>query len=205
MKPSKILHRLVRGIKLYLTYFFVELPRGLDFSRRNLSVLQGSNAEYHGYAVTTKTALKNIHSIVSLKDKKVLDIGSGKGNVLYHAAMFGAETCVGLEFHPHLHSVACKNFLKLGIQTKCKSINIPAENYSSYSDHDLFFLFNPFDYMLYRKIVERVINQVGLTGTSLIILYGAHDDSVLKEYSEIRLLYSGVCPDRKNPLKIYQF
>ena len=82
VKPSKILHRLVRGIKLYLTYFFVELPRGLDFSRRNLSVLQGSNAEYHGYAVTTKTALKIIHSIVSLKDKKVLDIGSGKGNVL---------------------------------------------------------------------------------------------------------------------------
>ena len=205
MKSYMFVHRLWRGVKLQFTYLFFELPRGLDFSRRDLSVLDGAKAEYHGYAVTTKAALKNINSIVPFKGRKVLDIGSGKGNVLRHAKRLGAASCDGIEFHNSLHNIALHNLQKLGIDNQCKSFNLPAEEFSRYQDYDLFFLFNPFDPTVYKQVLTAIREQVGFSGDRLIVMYGAHDDSVLTKDEKFSLIYSGKCPDRKNQLKIYRF
>lgn len=205
LRSYMFLHRLWRGVKLQSTDLVFEWPQGLDFSRRDLSVLSGANPEYHGYAVTTKSALENMNRIIPFKGKKVLDIGSGKGNVLYHAHKLGAASCHGIEFNNDLNNVACKNLKKLGILGSCVSINLPAQEYSQYHDHDLFFLFNPFEPQLYRKVLTLILQQAGFSGQRFLILYGAHDDSVLAKESKIQLLYSGKCPDRKNEIKIYQF
>lgn len=205
MRSWMFLHRLWRGVKLQSTYLIFEWPRGLDFSRRDLSVLDGAKAEYHGYAVTTKAALKNINSVVPFKGRKVLDIGSGKGNVLNQAYRLGAASCHGIEFHNSLHNIACNNLKKLGIHNQCKSLNLPAEEFLSYKDYDLYFLFNPFDPKLYRKVLTLICEQAGFSGDRVLIMYGAHDDSVLTKEKKFLLIYSGRCPDRKNQLKIYKF
>lgn len=69
--------RIYRGISYLSNYLIFELPRGLDISLRNKGgvTLPGN----HGYALTSKSALKNMLKDIDLSDKKFLDIGSGKG------------------------------------------------------------------------------------------------------------------------------
>lgn len=46
------MRRILRGFN----YFFVEAPRGLDFSMRDLAGIE--NKSYNGYAMTSKKAVK---------------------------------------------------------------------------------------------------------------------------------------------------
>lgn len=75
--PIEIL-RIYRGITYFLSYLILELLHGLNISPRRKSAgitLPGN----HGYALTSRTALKNMLSGIELKNKSFLDIGSGKG------------------------------------------------------------------------------------------------------------------------------
>ena len=56
---NKAIRRYLRGAEYFLRYAFVECPRGLDFSIRNKAAgitLAGN----HGYALTSKKALRNM-------------------------------------------------------------------------------------------------------------------------------------------------
>lgn len=75
--PVKII-RIYRGISYFLSFLIIELPRGLNISPRSKSIgitLQGN----HGYALTSRAALKNMLYGIELKNQSFLDIGSGKG------------------------------------------------------------------------------------------------------------------------------
>ncbi len=69
--------RIYRGFSYLFNYLIFELPRGLDISLRNKGgvTLPGN----HGYALTSKAALKNMLKDFDLNNKNFLDIGSGKG------------------------------------------------------------------------------------------------------------------------------
>lgn len=74
--------RIYRAISYLLSYLIFELPRGLNISPRNKSAgitLQGN----HGYALTSRAALKNMLNGIELQNKSLLDIGSGKGGGYY--------------------------------------------------------------------------------------------------------------------------
>ena len=68
------MRRILRGINYFFNYFFVEAPRGLDFSMRDLAGIE--NKSYNGYAMTSKKALKNLLSFIENKEElSFLDIG----------------------------------------------------------------------------------------------------------------------------------
>ena len=104
----------IRGFNNLFNYYLRERPLGLDFSMRDLDEIKDS--QHNGYAMTSYKALSNIAKVVDFNGKRLIDIGSGKGNVLFESVKLGAKKAEGIEFYEKFHSIAKKNFEILNIQ-----------------------------------------------------------------------------------------
>lgn len=132
--PTKFL-RIYRGISYFLTYLLFEMPRGLNISPRNMSkgiTLKGN----HGYALTSRAALKNMLSGINLQIQTFLDIGSGKGGVVIYSHQLGCVNSAGIEYENHLHDIAVSNLSKLGLNKWCTLFNLDARNFKYYAKYD---------------------------------------------------------------------
>ena len=146
----------------------------------------------HGYAMTSDKAFKNIAQFVNLKNKNFLDIGSGKGRVPYLAILNGAAVAEGIEFSYKLHNIALKNYEILGCKNNVKSNCIDAAAFENYSAFDVFFLFNPFEDLLYEKIVDRMVGQCRLIPKDrYVICYGGSNLAAFAKYNFISVVYEG--------------
>ena len=195
------MRRVLRGINYFLKYFFCESPRGLDFSMRDLAGIE--NQSYNGYAMTSKKSLKNLLSFIENKEElNFLDIGSGKGAVVYFADSLGFKNSHGVEYNLRLHNIAKKNF-KVLKKDSLKSFNVNAEKFDLYNNYDVYFLFNPFDELIYKKVLNQILSQK--TNEKLIIFYGKFTLMNFMEESGAKLINSFICPYRKTNVKIYSF
>lgn len=193
----------LRAIEYLFNYFFLERPRGLDFSLRDLSDIK--NAQYHGYAMTSDRAIKNISRIIDFSDKSFLDIGSGKGRVLTQAIKNGASIAEGIEVSKKLSDIATKNFEVLNIADVCKSNCIDATEFDRYKFFDIFFLFNPFEDELYEKVIDVLMEQCTLQDKKrFIICYGGANLESIEKFRSSKKIYKGVCPHRRNSINIFQ-
>ena len=195
---------LLRGVHYLFNYYVLEKPRGLDFSLRDLSHI--SNSQQHGYAMTSDKAIRNIAQKINFLDKSFLDIGSGKGRVVYQALKLGAKHAEGLEISKKFHSVASKNFKILGVQKNCISNCIDAIKFNRYDEFDIYFLFNPFENDLYEEVIDCLMAQVVLNSRNRhIIFYGGANLASIEKYSYVNKVYEGICPHRGNRVVIYSF
>ena len=194
----------LRYMQYLYNYFFLEKPKGLDFSLRDLSCI--SNSQQHGYAMTSDKAIHDIALKINFSDKSFLDIGSGKGRVPYLALKLGAKHAEGVEQSQKLHSIASKNYEILGVQKNCISNCIDATKFNRYDEFDIFFLFNPFENDLYEKVINILMAQVVLNSRKRhIICYGAANLASIEKYSYVNKVYEGVCPHRGNAVTIFSF
>lgn len=197
--------RIYRGFFYLFNYFIFELPRGLDISLRNRGgvTLPGN----HGYALTSKSALKNMLKGIDLTDKSFLDIGSGKGGVVIYAKQLGCKMSVGVEYEESLHKIAINNFKILNMSSFCDSINLDARKFTRYSDFDILFMFNPFDDEIYENVVVRIASQIETSKEKkdryLICYGGANIESVMKT-GIFKLIREDYCPYRANMFRVFK-
>lgn len=200
------IRRYRRGIEYLLRYLFIEWPRGLDFSIRNktLGVRTSGN---HGYALTSKRALKNMLRHIPYQGKALIDVGSGKGGVICFAYELGASTCEGIEVEEHLHRIAVQNINRLGYSPQVRSTLVDARLFDRYVDFDIFFLFNPFDDDIYEEVVQQICDQTakdqGPHRQRYVICYGAANLTALSRASALSLIVEEECPYRGNMYRIY--
>ena len=193
-----------RAFEYFFNYVFFEMPRGLNFSMRDLSEI--TDDSQHGYAMTSDKALSNLASLVDFEGKSFLDIGSGKGRVPFTAVKLGAKIAHGVEFSEKFHSIALKNYEILQVSDACKSHCVDATQFDSYHQYDIFFLFNPFEDDLYERVIDRLMKQcVGAKRNRVIICYGGANLKAITKYDSVRLLYEGICPHRRNRVVLYNF
>ncbi|MDO4291948.1 MAG: hypothetical protein Q4C65_01840, partial [Eubacteriales bacterium] len=84
---NKRLHAFTRRLRFLFQYLVLEKPRGLDFTMRELALLQESKGRYSGYSKTDERHLRAIFDGLSYQEcSRFLDIGCGKGVVLREAA-----------------------------------------------------------------------------------------------------------------------
>jgi 16S rRNA G966 N2-methylase RsmD len=142
-------------------------------------------------------------------DKSFLDIGSGKGKVVYQALKLGAKHAEGLEVSEKLHSIASKNFKILGVQKNCISNFIDSRKFHRYDEFDIYFLFNPFEDDVYEEAIDALMAQAGEERLNSrnrhIICYGVANLASIEKYSYINKVYEGVCPHRGNSVVIFSF
>ena len=86
----------IRAFNNLFNYYLRKKPLGLDFSMRDLSLIK--DTQHNGYAMTSYKALSNIAKVVDFNGKRIIDIGSGKGNVLFQSIKLGAKKAKGLNF-----------------------------------------------------------------------------------------------------------
>jgi 16S rRNA G966 N2-methylase RsmD len=192
-----------RVVHYSLNALFFELPRGIDFSMRD----KHSNKEYglNGYAMTSREALRNMLSKVDIRSKKFIDIGSGKGAVVYYAHQMGAQYSLGIEYSSKLHKIALNNFRILKCEDSCLSLNLDARKFSDYSEFDVYFLFNPFNDIVYNEVMISIKKQIRSDmRIRWIIAYGQSNKDAIMSLDNCHLVEQGICPYRNNNFAIYR-
>jgi len=113
------------------------------------------------YQATRVIPLRRLFKKLNIpKDCSFIDIGCGKGRVLLLAAEYGFEEVKGVEFSSHLTEIANKNIATYKAQfssiTFFDVINIDAADYKFDNIEDVFFLYNPFDEVILKKVLDNI-------------------------------------------------
>ncbi len=196
------LSRINRGLSNLIRYLLKEYPKGIDFSLRDKKT---STSDNHGYALTSKEALKNILKDINIKGKHFLDIGSGKGGVICYAYELGAAYCTGIEYEEKWHKRAEKNISLLNYNKQVKSINIDARDFNSYKDFDIYFFFNPFKSSIFNNVVNKILDEnLNNDKKKYIIDYTSGNRDILKISNRLKLIKDEKCPFRENQILIYE-
>ncbi|MGN0330946.1 MAG: methyltransferase domain-containing protein [Kineothrix sp.] len=172
-KRRKIYLRGKRHLLFFLQYIFLERPRGLDFTMREMDLLKESGGRYSGYSKTSEAHLREIFKSLSFEEcQSLLDIGCGKGVVLKEAAKYPFRRIDGIELQPELVRTAKKNLKILRLEDKIQCIQADAVNFEGYGEYDTFFLFNPFGESVLAEVAEKIMeSRKGLMKPAVIIYH----------------------------------
>lgn len=164
----------------YFIDFLFDVRYGTDTSAfvtlEDLGVENMNLAHAEMYQPTHTIPLKKLFKTLQLNPGKILvDFGCGKGRVLLVASEFDFKEVRGIEFSPHLCSIAEKNCStfssKSRTNTNFKVILSDVANYEIQDDETVFFLFNPFDKPVLSKVLHNISNSYTRSSRKIMIIY----------------------------------
>lgn len=207
MSLKSTIKRYVRGSVFLIRSFVLEKPRGLDFSLRQKT--KGISMEgNHGYALTQKKAFQNIMDRLDInKDDNFIDIGCGKGGVLYYASMYPFKRIAGIEIEDELYEIAVKNFQRLNL-TNIEIFHENAITYKKYNEFNVFFLFNPFEPDIYQKVIDNIFNTLNYKRNDsrvYLICYGATITEYIRNKQIMKLIDNYVDSVRGTNVNIWKW
>ncbi len=110
-------------------------------------------------SATVRLALRNL-PIIEHHNYTFVDLGSGKGRMLFLAAEYPFRKIVGVEFAMELHSEAQQNIARYRSRkkrcSKIESVNLDATDYIFPHDNLVIALFNPFG----PEVMESVLRHI---------------------------------------------
>jgi predicted RNA methylase len=155
---------------------------GVDTARTSeisdLAAIQSQNYK-HGFqhqTVEADTAVSLLRSLaIRYEDFMFLDMGSGKGKMLLVASSFPFRKVVGVEYCEPLHAIAERNIkVYKNPAQKCfdvQSMYTDAALFSIPADPLVIFMYNPFDGVLMRKVLHRLVESLETHPRRILILY----------------------------------
>lgn len=84
-----------------------------------------------------------------------IDLGCGKGRTLILAAREGFNCVIGVEFSPELTAIARSNIRQLNVVADV--IELDAAQFEFPDDHLLVYMYNPFDRVVMRSVVDNLL------------------------------------------------
>jgi len=146
-----------------------DLWDGVDFTIPDRMYDRGRNDGAMYYA-TPENVLRKVFELVDPRRfPGFLDIGSGKGFVLWKAWEYGFSKVGGVEYDERLVRVCKENMEKLGVGNKVEISCCDAGTYSQYGNYDVFYFFNPFSDSMMNAVMHRIIEQC--RGKEIMIIY----------------------------------
>jgi len=127
---------------------------------------QGSSYHY------VKLAFRNLP--VDFSKIRLIDFGSGKGNVILMAQEFGIKEIIGVEFAEELVLLSKQRIKRIKNNNSFSNINIICSDASSFfipDDSNVFFFYNPFSQNVFEKVLDNI------------------EESLKRHYREIFILY----------------
>ena len=144
------------------------------------------------YQATRVISLKKLFKRLKIpKDQILVDIGCGKGRVLIIASEFGFKEVRGIEFSPLLCAIAKDNIFVFNARnqthTKFEIINSDAAEYKYKGDEDVFFLYNPFDSYIMKKVLQNISDSINRQKRQVKLIYNnpRHRD-LIQSYMKIK-------------------
>ncbi|MDD5119702.1 MAG: class I SAM-dependent methyltransferase [Candidatus Omnitrophica bacterium] len=121
------------------------------------SVVNSFNSDRYGYQSAFYGRLEKIIKYLKPSSEDVfVDLGCGKGRVVFFVALKRFKKVIGVELDQGLYAIAQENLRRLRIQrSPIELFNIDAANFEA-KDATIFFMFNPFG----AKTLENVLNNI---------------------------------------------
>jgi len=173
--------------RLYQKLFDIILKK--DFSKK---------VETCNYKQSKLYEVKGVFKSINTNKKVFLDVGSGKGAVLFLAKKFNFTKIYGVEVDDCLHSIAVSN-LKNKKDDRVELINsdIFSINKKILDSVDIFYLFNPFPYNETARLVSLITYSYQRNKREIKIIYTCSKygflftaERVFKESQKINFLVS---------------
>ena len=110
-----------------------------------------------------------------MPDKPVLmDLGSGKGRVLFVGAEAGFKDLRGVEFAAELCDIAERNWKIFKARTSspatCEIIRGDVTQYGIRPDENVFFMFNPFDEVILVKVLNNLLHSLAAHPREILVV-----------------------------------
>lgn len=146
-----------------------EKIRGLDFTLPDRMQNRHRNDGAMYYA-SPEEILREIFSKVDLeKYSRFLDVGCGKGYVVWQAKRFGFSQVGGIEYDEKLYKICRQNLRRLGLSENVDIYCDDACEFTQYKDYNVFYFFNPFGDEMMRKVIGRILVQC--RGSEILLVY----------------------------------
>ena len=146
-----------------------ERMRGLDFSLPDHMYDRGRN-DAAMYAASSVKALQELFSCIDTGTfDKILDIGCGKGFVLWQARVYGFSKVGGVEYDQKLYDTCLRNMERLGLQNQVDVHYGNACDFDGYGDYNVFYFFNPFVAEVMEKVMRAILG--ACSGKEIMLVY----------------------------------
>lgn len=137
---------------------------------------QGKNDKYHESEPTGYRELDKLFEAYELpKDSHFVDVGCGKGRVLFYVNHFFDIDVTGIELHPVTFRYLEENkktYLEKHTEAHIELIQEKAEEYIIRPKDNVFYLFNPFSLSVFVKVLTNILHSLASHPRSLdFILY----------------------------------
>jgi len=172
--------------------FRFDLNYGTDTTRKillkNLAIESENKNRGNTYQPTMAAPFSRLLDRLALSaDSVLVDFGCGKGRVLLLAALGGIKKAVGIEFSPQLCDIARNNVAivekKTGQKLDIDIINADVCQYGIEAEQNVFFLFNPFDEVILKKVAGNILKSLSEKNREIkIIYYNPIHTSILDDY-----------------------
>lgn len=139
---------------------------------------RADNTYYNRYEPTPYVALDKLFQSYKIhKNHRVVDFGCGRGRVAFYIHNRFHVPVTGIEAHDKTFDEAIDN--KIRYRQKNKHIKAPikleyglAENYEIKLTDNLFYLFNPFSIIIFKKVINNILKSLKVESRLAdIILY----------------------------------
>jgi SAM-dependent methyltransferase len=108
------------------------------------------------------------------EDDVFLDLGSGKGRVVWQAAQRPFARVIGVELSRELNAVARQNIEKNGDRLACREVQLVTADASAYEipdDVTVIYMFAPFSGKTFRAVTANIIASLDRTPRPLRLIY----------------------------------
>lgn len=177
--PAGILNALIEHLTAWQGKWF-DWTRGVQTSGyekvRSLT-LAGSEKSGFNYLPTRPARAREVLRSLPLSDfsqYSFLDLGSGKGRMLFLAAEFPFRRVAGIEFAAELHDCATRNIARYRrIRSKCRdiqSVHVDAAEYQFPDGNLVVYLFNPFGPPVLEKVMSNLKKSLDASPRHVIVV-----------------------------------
>ena len=221
----KDLKKTLHKSRIYNKLVFLKVLRGKIYDiRHNVNTLSKASLEEltiesenlkHGveYAASDPRTIKKIFNEFNIRheDFVFVDLGSGKGRVLFLASDYPYKKIIGVEFAAELDATAKKNIKNYRSKNqKCKNIeaiHLDAAKFQIPEDPVVFFICNPFGEKVLSQVLKNIENSLENSPREIYIFYlvtfHRHILDKSEKFKEIEssdwhILYKSVLPQDKN-------
>ncbi len=151
-----------------------ETTLGVDFDAILENQEIGTGPESRRYQATITQAFVTLLEATSpTVDDVFVDVGSGKGKMLYYAAQLGFEKCIGIELSSALVPLAERNLRRMALSASVELLQRDASKLSpaDVSAGTVFYLYNPFSEEVLSKFLASVVSSQALRRRPIKIVY----------------------------------
>ena len=144
--------------KSYMSYeVWLEEKYNLDITRKLEKDSTFVSNEAHVYYQGVDYGLEKVFDNFEFtQDDAVFDFGCGKGGALLMFLRAGMKKCGGVEYDEMLYNICVDNFEKLHLSTDTLIRGDAAEVTSELDTYNYFFLYDPFEGELFRKVISNI-------------------------------------------------